>query len=186
MSSRQNAGQRGSVSRWSAVDTQPLKVKPRTEFFLQRWNDFLADAELLRRPERIEIDGFGRFLLSPPPDALHRKQGFRITALLEALLPGDGAYPEQSILTPKGIRIADAIWLDPSRLHELSRAPNQPLSPAPNICVKILSTEAEIDEQRALYFAAGAREVWICDRDSHIRFFAPEGQLDLITLSQVP
>ena len=113
MSSRQNAGQRGSVSRWSAVDTQPLKVKPRTEFFLQRWNDFLADAELLRRPERIEIDGFGRFLLSPPPDALHRKQGFRITALLEALLPGDGAYPEQSILTPKGIRIADAIWLCP-------------------------------------------------------------------------
>ena len=74
----------------------------------------------------------------------------------------------------------------PIRLHELSRAPNQPLSPPPDICVKILSTEAEIDEQRALYFAAGAREVWICDRDSHIRFFAPEGQLDLITLSQVP
>ena len=159
----------------------PLKASARAEFFLQRWNDFLADPELLRRPERFEIDAFGHFLMSPPPDALHRKQGFRITALLEALLPGDGAYPEQSILTPEGIRIADAIWISPSRLHELSRSPNQPLSPAPDICVEILSSsnsQAEIDHKRALYFAAGAREVWICDRDSHIRFFAPQGQLE--------
>ena len=89
----------------------PLKANARAEFFLQRWNDFLADPELLRCSERIEIDAFGHFLMSPPPDALHRKQGFRITALLEALLPGDGAYPEQSILTPEGIRIADAIWI---------------------------------------------------------------------------
>jgi Uma2 family endonuclease len=163
----------------------PLKANARAEFFLQRWNDFLADLELLRRPERIEIDAFGHFLMSPPPDALHRKQGFRITALLEALLSGDGAYPEQSILTPEGIRIADAIWIDPSRLDELSRAPNLPLSPAADICVEILSpsnTQAEIDQKRALYFAAGAREVWICDRDSHIRFFAPEGQVERSSL----
>jgi Uma2 family endonuclease len=35
----------------------------------------------------------------------------------------------------------------------LSRAPNQPLSPAPDICVEILSpsnTQAEIDQKRAL------------------------------------
>jgi hypothetical protein len=60
----------------------PLRANAQAEFFLQRWNDFLADPELLRRPERIEIDAFGHFLMSPPPDALHRKQGFRITALL--------------------------------------------------------------------------------------------------------
>ena len=159
----------------------PLKANVRTEFFLQRWNVFLADPELLRRAERIEIDRFGHFVMSPPPDALHHKQGFRITALLEALLPGEGAYPEQSILTSEGIRIADAIWIDPSRLHELSQAPNQPLSPAPDICVEILSpsnSQAEIDQKRTLYFKAGAREVWVCDRDSHMRFFAPQGQLE--------
>ncbi|HYY29372.1 MAG TPA: Uma2 family endonuclease [Chthoniobacterales bacterium] len=159
----------------------PLEVNARTKFFLGRWNDFLADRGLLGRPERIEIDAFGHFIMSPPPDALHRKQGFRITSLLEALLPGDGAYPEQSILTPEGIRIADTIWIDPKRLHELSRAPSQPLSPAPDICVEILSpsnTQAEIDQKRTLYFAAGAREVWTCDRDSRIRFFAPQGELE--------
>ena len=155
----------------------PPKANAQAHLFLQRWNDFLADPELLSRPERIEIDAFGHLLMSPPPDALHRKQGFRITALLEALLPGDGAYPEQSILTSEGIRIADAIWIVPSRLRGLSRAPNQPLAPAPDICVEILSpsnTQAEIDQKRFLYFAAGAREVWICDRDSHIRFLHPK------------
>ena len=148
---------------------------------LRRWNDFLADPALLRRPERIEIDGFGHFVMSPHPDALHRKQGFRIASLLESLLPGDGAYPEQSILTSEGIRIADVIWINPGRLHELSEAADQPLSPAPDICVQILSccnTQAEIDQRRALYFAAGAREVWICGRDNHIRFFAPEGEME--------
>jgi hypothetical protein len=54
----------------------PLRANAQAEFFLQRWNDFLADPELLRRPERIEIDAFGHFLMSPPPDALHRKQAF--------------------------------------------------------------------------------------------------------------
>jgi hypothetical protein len=54
----------------------PLRANAQAEFFLQRRNDFLADPELLRRPERIEIDAFNHFLMSPPPDALHRKQGF--------------------------------------------------------------------------------------------------------------
>jgi Uma2 family endonuclease len=63
----------------------------------------------------------------------------------------------------------------------LSGAPNQPLSPAPDICVEILSpsnTQTEIDQKRAAYFAAGAREVWVCDRDSQIRFFTPQGQVE--------
>src|SRR5271165_5760745 len=150
---------------------------------LQRWNDFLADRELLRLPERIEIDACGRLIMSPHPDALRRKEGFRITSLLEALLPGDGAYPEQSILTSEGIRIADAIWINPGRLHELLEAPDQPLSPAPDICVEILSNiRAEIDQKRALYFTAGAREVWICDQDGHVRFSAPEGEMECSVL----
>jgi Uma2 family endonuclease len=167
------------------ASSPPTKADPQSRFFLRRWNDFLADPELVRRPERIEIDRFGHFYMSPPPDALHRKQGFRIAALLETLLPGEGAYPEQSILTSEGVRIADVVWIAPSRVDELSRAPNQPLSPAPDICVEILSpsnTQAEIDQKRALYISAGAREMWICDRVGHIRFFAPRGELERSTL----
>ena len=40
------------------------------------------------------------------------------------------------------------------------------------------NTQAEVDQKCTLYFAAGAREVWICGPDSHIRFFAPEAEVD--------
>jgi Uma2 family endonuclease len=44
---------------------------------------------------------------------------------------------------------------------------------APEICVEILSpsnTAREIDEKIALYFEAGACEVWICERDGTLKF----------------
>jgi Putative restriction endonuclease len=71
--------------------------------------------------------------------------------------------------------------MDPSRVQELLKFPTQPVSPAPDICVEILSssnTKAEIDQKRTLYFLAGAREVWICDRSNQIYFFGPDGPLD--------
>jgi Putative restriction endonuclease len=48
------------------------------------------------------------------------------------------------------------------------------LTRAPEICIEILSpsnTQAEIDEKRALYFDAGAVEVWICNLDGSMSFF---------------
>jgi len=48
---------------------------------------------------------------------------------------------------------------------------------APEIGVEVLSpskTEAEIDEKIALYFDAGASEVWLCAQDGVIRFFTFE------------
>jgi Uma2 family endonuclease len=48
------------------------------------------------------------------------------------------------------------------------------LTRAPNICVEILSpsnSTSEIDEKRALYFDAGAAEVWICNLDGSVSFF---------------
>jgi hypothetical protein len=47
---------------------------------------------------------------------------------------------------------------------------------APEICVEVLSpgnTEAEMREKMALYFDAGASEVWLCARDGAMSFFDP-------------
>ena len=44
----------------------------------------------------------------------------------------------------------------------------------PEICVEIVSpsnSRSEINEKRALYFDAGAAEVWICNLDGSISFF---------------
>ena len=47
------------------------------------------------------------------------------------------------------------------------------LERAPEICVEVLSpsnSEPEMNEKRALYFEAGAHEVWICDLDGKMEF----------------
>jgi hypothetical protein len=44
--------------------------------------------------------------------------------------------------------------------------------------VEIISpsnTVSEIKEKQALYFEAGAREVWTCGMDSKLRFYAAAG-----------
>ena len=38
------------------------------------------------------------------------------------------------------------------------------------------NTEQEIADKRALYFGAGAVEVWECDQKGQIHFFTVEGQ----------
>src|SRR5438132_13758080 len=46
---------------------------------------------------------------------------------------------------------------------------------APELCVEILSpsnTKAEIEEKTALYFDAGAREVWICSPSGTMQFLS--------------
>ena len=55
------------------------------------------------------------------------------------------------------------------------------MSPAPPICVEILSpsnTEPEFAQKRDAYLRAGAQEVWVCDRDNRITFFNGAGQLN--------
>ena len=54
---------------------------------------------------------------------------------------------------------------------------------APEICVEILSPSnsiAEIDQKRALYFDAGAGEVWICNPDGSVSF------LSLLIINKLP
>jgi hypothetical protein len=34
-----------------------------------------------------------------------------------------------------------------------------------------------MEEKRALYFATGAKEVWICERDGRVRFFDSSGEI---------
>ena len=56
-----------------------------------------------------------------------------------------------------------------------------PYAKAPEICVEILSpsnSEAEMKEKRALYFEAGAVEVWECDQDGVMTFYLESGVME--------
>jgi Uma2 family endonuclease len=149
-----------------------IELPAQAEFNLARWDEILADPELARLPHRIETDRLGRIIMSPPPAFTHADRQGRVVTLLNELLSDGRALPECPLSTADGVKAIDVAWLAGSR-PELVHRPAV-LTNAPEICVEILSpanSVSEIDEKRALYFDAGAREVWICNLDGSFSFF---------------
>jgi len=147
-----------------------------TAFNLRRWEELLADTELgrdLAKIEgRIETDRHGHIIMYPPAAFSHGSYQFQIGSLLHTLLPEGRVATECPISTADGVRGADVAWISHARLAAIGE--NVCLTQAPEICVEVLSpdnTRAEMKEKKALYFAAGAREVWFCDRKGRMTFF---------------
>jgi len=154
-------------------------LKSQSNFNLARWAEILADPRLATLPDRIETDRHGHILMSPPPGFQHSRHQGRIIGLLNELLRDGNTLPECPLSTADGVKAIDVAWLAPERPESRSEAIL--LTEAPEICVEILSpsnSSTEINEKRALYFDAGAKEVWLCDRNSRMTFFAAEGQLE--------
>jgi Uma2 family endonuclease len=155
----------------------PLRIElpdlaSQTRFNLARWAEIVADADLARLPHRVESDQHGHILMTPPPGFAHSRRQFSIGSLLSNSLPQGLVLTECPISTAGGVKAVDVAWLSLSR-REISQEPLV-LTRAPEICVEIPSpsnTTSEIDEKRALYFDAGATEVWICNLDGSIIFF---------------
>jgi Uma2 family endonuclease len=156
----------------------PLTIELRssenqTDFNLQRWRELFTDPGLARLPYRIETDRHGHILMSPPPAPAHGDQQSEIVYLLKTLLPQGRAVTECPLSTSDGVKAVDVAWLAPDRRQEVRSLIC--LLKAPEICVEVLSpsnTTDEIAEKIALYFEAGAQEVWICDHGT-LRFHFP-------------
>jgi Uma2 family endonuclease len=146
----------------------------------KRRQEIVNDPELSQRPERIETDTRGQVMMAPPPDFIHRSQAKEIQAQLDRLSGQARAFTEQPIETAIGaVKIAGVVWLTREQCQLLLEEPNLPLQPAPPICVEIVSpsnTVVQMEEKRALYFATGAKEVWICEREGTVRFFDSRGK----------
>jgi Uma2 family endonuclease len=143
-----------------------------TEFNLRRWAALLADPQLAKVEGRVETDRFGRVVMSPPPAPSHGSFQVEISFLLRTLLTEGRVISECPISTADGVKAADVAWASPERLRELADRPCFPR--APEICVEIISpgnTEAELREKMALYFDAGAKEVWLCNESGAMIFF---------------
>lgn len=152
-----------------------------TAFNLRRWSEVLEDAALAKIEGRIETDRHGHIIMSPPPAFSHGGFQFEIGYLLRTLLPGGRTVTECPISTADGVRAADVVWISHAKLATIGE--NICLTKAPEICVEILSpknTRSEMAEKKALYFAAGAREVWFCNK-GNMTFFCranASGELD--------
>jgi Uma2 family endonuclease len=144
---------------------------------MRRWAELLADRELARIEGRIETDRHGRIIMNPPPAPSHGSHQAAIARWLGNLMPQGRVLSECPISTADGVKAADVAWASPERMRELG---DQVCFPqAPEICVEVLSpsnTDAEIKEKIALYFDAGAQEVWLCTaEDGNMTFLASPG-----------
>lgn len=147
-----------------------------TKFNLRRWAEVLRNRELAHVPGRVETDRYGHIIMSPPPAPNHGHYQATIASLLKQLLPDGRTITECPISTADGVKGADVAWASPERWREL--AGGVCFTQSPEICVEVLSpdnSQREIREKMALYFDAGALEVWVCGSFGEIDFFAPGG-----------
>jgi Uma2 family endonuclease len=158
------------------METLTIELLPQaeqTKFNLRRWDELQADPELAKVEGRIETDRHGHIIMSPPPAPSHGSYQLWIGYLLVEHAPPGRILTECPISTADGVRAADVVWASPERMRELG---NRTCFPnAPELCVEVLSprnTKAEIAEKMALYFDAGAKEVWVCDMTGVMKFMA--------------
>ena len=168
---------------WRMLAAVPITIElpdlaPQTRFNLARWSEILADPQLAKLPYRIETDQHGYLVMSPPSAPLHGQRQVDVALLLRQLVPKGRTLSECPVSTAAGVKAIDVAWLAPERTENIPRLTL--FERAPDICVEILSpsnSAAEIDQKRALYFDAGAAEVWICNLDGSMSFFvAPHHQ----------
>ena len=154
-----------------------IELPPRqaqTRFNLRRWQELLADDEVARIEGRVETDRYGNIIMTPPPAASHGSLQFEVGRLLSSFMSKGRVLTECPISTADGVRATDVAWASPDCVRHLGNRKCFIL--APEICVEVLSprnTEAEMQEKLALYFDAGAREVWLCAPSGEMRFMAP-------------
>lgn len=136
------------------------------------WERVLGDGHLQALAYRIESDRYGQIVMSPPPAPEHGREQFNIGKRLDALMPDGEVITECPISTPEGVKAADVCWISNARWAAQRGKVCQ--TTAPEICVEVVSpghSEKELVDKRALFFAAGAEEVWFCRRNRKMEFY---------------
>lgn len=141
------------------------------------WQEVCDHPSLQDLPFKIELDEMGRIIMCPVKIYHSIFQG-EIEFLLRTLLKNGKALPECAIKTSKGTKVADVAWASSALLNEIKELTETTI--APEICVEVISdsnTTKEMAEKRALYFEAGATEVWMCNEKGEMSFFNPKHEL---------
>ena len=143
-----------------------------------QWSEVIASPYLQDLPFKIELDEWGKIIMCPVKLYHSFFQG-EIEFLLRTLLQNGKALPECAIKTTKGTKVADVAWVSNQLWQAIKHEADASI--APEICVEVISasnTEAEMLEKKALYFGAGAKEVWIYWENELVEFFNANGQIE--------
>ncbi len=140
------------------------------------WQAVCEHHSLQNLPFKIELDENGKIIMSPVK-VIHSLLQGEIEYLLRSLAKTGKTLPECAINTRKGTKVADVAWVSFERLTSIKN--EVACSIAPEICVEVMSdsnTAGEMQEKKALYFAAGAVEFWLCDELGVMTFYSHQGE----------
>lgn len=125
------------------------------------WAEVVDNPLLQNLPFKIELNKFGKLLMSPASNEHGRIQS-RLAGMLINKLPKGEVITECSIQTSDGVKVADVAWLSEEFVSEFNFI--TPYPKAPELCIEIVSpsnSKVEIQQKIDLYLARGASEVWV-------------------------
>ena len=145
------------------------------EALAERYRELCADARFENLPGKIELDTWGRILMSPASNY----HGMLQTRLVQRLIALDGqALVEASVVTPAGILVADVAWVsaDFLKVHRTET----PFTRAPELCIEVASPSNSVkglQEKVGAYLASGAVETWVVyPKSKRIEFYGKDGR----------
>ena len=142
------------------------------------WQEACESPYLRDLPFKIELNQWGQVVMSPAKFQHSVFQGDILVRL--NVLQGRGkVIPECPIQTSDNVKVADVAWISQKRYQQVKQEFASSL--APEICVEVRSasnSQKEMNQKMALYFEAGALEVWFCGDDGRMTFYSLEGQLE--------
>jgi Uma2 family endonuclease len=148
-----------------------------SEELAARYRALCEDPYYAKVPGKIEVDVWGRLVMTPPSYYHGLIQG-RLCRRLAAL--GGEASVEAPIATDAGLFVADVAWAGPEFVRQ--HAGETSLMSAPEICVEVVSPSnsvVELQDKVKAYLAAGAREAWIVyPQSKRVEFYAKEGRVE--------
>lgn len=114
------------------------------------WQEVCEDPSLQNLPYKIELDQWGRIIMSPR-NIRNGIYQFEVGALLKIKLAefGGNVITECAIQTRLGVRVADVAWASASFIEK--HEGESSFSSAPEICIEVQSpgnSEQELEEKK--------------------------------------
>ena len=144
-----------------------------TSTLIRRWHELAGDPN---SPDHYEVNQFGEVIMSPRPTNDHQRVVTAVTSSLNPQL-GAEAVQEISVMTDRGIRVSDIVWMSPERWAQVKD--KTPLPFVPDLCVEVLSpgnTKEQVTMKTNAYLRGGAREVIVVGLRGELEFYGSEGK----------
>jgi Uma2 family endonuclease len=142
------------------------------------WSEVIDNPFLQNLPFKIELNKWGKILMSPASNN-HGILQFDVGTMIKEAKKSGKIIIECSIETADGVKVADVAWASDEFIAQHGRV--TPYNVAPEICVEVISpsnSKKEMQEKINLYLAKGAHEVWLVDQEGAITYFSHEGEVD--------